>query len=757
MASRDQIHLSDGLTLESDQVYESTTPSLSSSLHSNSGSWVDPSIDSTPTPRKRNTGIGLDLERDRSWSPSETPKRRRLEAGAASNAIMISDDDDSKNSDEEAEEESEGDHDEVEEDQDRTSSPSALLPKSELADSELPHDHLGRLLSPSALALAHQYWDCQRKLDACPLDEKDAAASLPFDVLLDLAWLRRRYTREVLGLPKLEPGARTYEPPYVVDLLPAVTAVPSNPVPPPVLQPKNEPVLCPEQLRVVELAASGKNIFYTGSAGCGKSTVLHAIRKRLTGMGKRVRVMAPTGKVALAINGTTTWTFAGWTPDHHKRKLELLERAARGRTVRKRLVETDTIIIDEISMVENLHLERLNAIMKVARFNDTAPFGGVQVIVTGDFCQLPPVKPFQHCIRCGSDLATSSEEDDPIHRCPICRRSWRDSEKWAFRSKAWAECNFVHVHLQSIHRQSDKGFISMLQKCRIGDPFTNEEVDLLMNHPSVTANAVKLFSTREEVKRTNDAAFARLKTPVHSFRCFDRFLWDAERHPHLEHRARINPDGSLRGLDDHRFERHLNLKVGMLVVLLINLDLKSGLCNGSQGIVAGFVPYDPDKLPRKADPQLQSAGGDAILGQYATIREAHIRQFSEQQLQENQRQGGKGLFWPVIKFLNGHTAAIMPECQVHELGDQEPYSLLCRTQIPLAAAWALSIHKSQGMTLDRVIVDLSRAFEEGQVYVALSRATSLKGLKVEGDPSGLMVGRGGNPEVRRFLKEKFGL
>jgi ATP-dependent DNA helicase PIF1 len=639
-----------------------------------------------------------------------------------------------------------------------------------------PVDHLGRPLSEPALAAARDYWACQRKLDFCPFDEGAAQGStLPVDVLFQAVWHRRSYTRLLFGVEKLEPGTRTYEPPFVeplpaLPLLPLVPAPyglsgPPNanpsiappPAPPapaaPQEKPRTEPALCPEQQEVVDLAARGRNIFYTGSAGCGKSTVLHAIRKRLRDQGKIVRVMAPTGKVALAINGTTTWTFAGMTPDHHKRALKQLEKAALGKTPRQRFCQTDTIIIDEISMVENLHFERLNAILKSGRSNSD-PFGGVQVIVTGDFCQLPPVKPFQHCITCGSDLVSSDEPEDTIHTCRRCNKIYYESDKWAFRSKAWKESNFIHIHLKSIHRQSDGQFIGMLQKCRLGVPFNSEELNILMNHKSATANAVKLYSTREEVRRTNEEAFARLKTPPHPYSCFDKFIWDEDKHPNLAFKAQRNPDNSLRALDDHRFDRRMELKIGMLVVLLVNLDLPSGLCNGSQGIVAGFEAFDPAKLPRKIDPREGGGGPGALLGQYATVREEHIKQFSEQQLRDPQR---KQLCWPIVRFLNGTVRTIMPECQVHELGDREPYSLLCRTQIPLAAAWALSIHKSQGMTLDRVVVDLSRAFEDGQVYVALSRATSLQGLKIEGDVDGLAVGKGGNAQVRAFLKERFGM
>lgn len=147
--------------------------------------------------------------------------------------------------------------------------------------------------------------------------------------------------------------------------------------------PITEPVLCKEQADLVNLILSGRNVFYTGSAGCGKSTVLKAFVKRLTEKGMRVNIIAPTGRAALDINGTTTWSYAGWTPDHHKKPLKELKDAARGRFVRQRLQDTNVLVIDEISMVENLHFERLNAVMKEAR-GIKAAFGGVQLVVTGD-------------------------------------------------------------------------------------------------------------------------------------------------------------------------------------------------------------------------------------------------------------------------------------------------------------------------------------------------------------------------------------
>ena len=178
---------------------------------------------------------------------------------------------------------------------------------------------------------------------------------------------------------------------------------------------RTEPELCQEQQALVDLILSGRNVFYTGSAGCGKSTVLKAFVRELRSRCKKVNIVAPTGRAALDINGQTFWTYAGWTPLHMKKKLKDLKQAAHGKFIKRRLKETDVLVIDEISMIENHHFERLNVIMQEARKSGAA-FGGVQLVVTGDFCQLPPVKPFAFCIECGRELI--KQMGGTIHKCP---------------------------------------------------------------------------------------------------------------------------------------------------------------------------------------------------------------------------------------------------------------------------------------------------------------------------------------------------
>jgi len=147
-----------------------------------------------------------------------------------------------------------------------------------------------------------------------------------------------------------------------------------------------DPILSSEQQHVVDLILQGHNVFYTGSAGCGKSTILKAFVKELKAQGKEVRIVAPTNLAALNVNGQTTWSYAGWTPDSMKKSLDKLMQAAHGKEVYERLNKTDVLVLDEVSMVENLMFERLNHIMKasIGEKLGGGPFGGVQVIVTGD-------------------------------------------------------------------------------------------------------------------------------------------------------------------------------------------------------------------------------------------------------------------------------------------------------------------------------------------------------------------------------------
>ncbi|RFU75386.1 atp-dependent dna helicase pif1 [Trichoderma arundinaceum] len=518
------------------------------------------------------------------------------------------------------------------------------------------------------------------------------------------------------------------------------------------------PTLCKEQQDLLALIATGRNVFFTGSAGCGKSTVLKAAIKMLRGMNKEVYIVAPTGRAALQVDGRSTWSYMGWTPDFHKLPIEKLIARGFRKHIQKRFKDTDALIIDEISMVENHHLERMNICMKAAiswkdwQSNADAPaFGGVQVIVTGDFCQLPPVKPFEFCMQCG--LQMIADDVAAEFNCPKNHGPFPETDKWAFKSTAWEEANFVHVNLQEIHRQKNEYFIKMLQKCRLGVPFSPQETATLMEHPCDVQKATKLLCTRREVALVNGENFDRLKTPKYEYSALDGFRpYDKAHVGQPEYTERFL-DGTLVACRDQRLERRVTLRGGMLVVLQVNLDLCRGLVNGSQGIICGFEAFSPDKLPKAAmGKEAESIPPQqCINGEYARLKEMQIKQFMEQ----HQRDPRLAVAWPRVLFHNGQKRVIYASCVVNSVGDKEPYSLLHRTQIPLIAGWAMSVHKSQGMTLDRVIVNLSHAFEEGQVYVALSRATSLNGLKIEGSSSGLST-TGGNQDVQMFLKAKFG-
>ncbi|KAF4122206.1 Pfam:DUF889 [Geosmithia morbida] len=494
--------------------------------------------------------------------------------------------------------------------------------------------------------------------------------------------------------------------------------------------PSNEPKLSEEQQQLVNLILSGKNVFFTGSAGTGKSTVLKAAVRELHRKGLQVDIVAPTGRSALQIGGRSTWSYMGWTPNHDKLKMPSLIASANRKSVYRRLNKTKVLVIDEVSMIENNHFERMSRCMAAARGRHTGdeakPFGGVQLIVTGDFCQLPPVKPFAHCVECGRK--TTSDERETEFFCPSGEHGpFSEHDKWAFRSAAWEACQMVHVQLRQVHRQSDRVFIDILQSCRLGLPLTSDQAELLLDHPCNVDKATRLYPTRGLCNGSQGIICG----------------WEYRT---LE---------SLPKLRNGDLGRKKNFVGAATHTALGTEDIRAQVKEGEQPML---------------DVAYSRLGGNILEDDYAELKERQIEAFAKAQDHGTHHRNNRfpphrdvnGVpekllpFWPRVLFHNGVKRTIFAECIVNAIGDSAPYCLLHRTQVPLAPAWAMSIHKSQGMTLDRVIVDLSRAFEEGQVYVALSRATSLEGLRVDGNPAGLSVGQGGNIDVQHFFKMKFG-
>ncbi|KAK1513355.1 ATP-dependent DNA helicase PIF1 [Colletotrichum costaricense] len=548
-----------------------------------------------------------------------------------------------------------------------------------------------------------------------------------------------------------------------------------------------EPPLCQEQQAAMDLAMAGHNLFITGSGGCGKSVLVKALHKMFKAKERKVHLIAPTGIASVNIGGRTMWNYAGWTPGDFSEPFGILVGKSRHKKNKNRIVGTHVLIIDEISMVENQFFQRLGQVMgrirrKAAPNNPQSQmevrgaFGGVQVIAVGDFCQLPPVEPFQHCLECGSEM--QQEKVGNSVRSYFCPQGVSDEgpqqnthgyfmehDKWAFKSSEWVRCNFKYVHLKKVHRQTDEDFVRILQTCRLGEVLSQRDIDLLLNHPAQVENATRLFSHRLQAQEHNESQLKQLHSPSRKYWCLDYANTNNSTDEELDlliknytastgyliYRAMRDSDPEappsrqpLSRLGDHRYAQFLELKLNMPVILLANIDLDSGLCNGSQGKICGFVSRS--KFERPTEPKRKNYKKDLSAFDAAMERFRLTEMFFTDK--------GAPELYPEVEFNNGQRRVIGPDCAVNELGTKHPHMLVSRTQLPLAPGWAMTIHKSQSLSLDRLIVDLGSVFEKGQAYVALSRARSLQGLQIEGtDEYMLQSGLELDSEVRRFLEE----
>ncbi|OOQ85522.1 ATP-dependent DNA helicase PIF1 [Penicillium brasilianum] len=464
--------------------------------------------------------------------------------------------------------------------------------------------------------------------------------------------------------------------------------------------------LSDEQLHVVEAVVDhGKSIFFTGSAGTGKSVLMREIIKKLREKFKRepdrVAVTASTGLAACNIEGVTLHSFAGIGLGKEAVP-ELVKKIKKNQKARNRWLRTKVLIIDEVSMVDGDLFDKLEEIARRIRNNGRA-FGGIQLVVTGDFFQLPPV-PEGH----GREA------------------------RFAFAAATWNTVIQHTILLTHVFRQKDPEFASMLNEMRLGkiSPKTIDAFRKLSRpldfHDAL--EATELFPTRAEVENANSQRMSRLSGEVMTFNAVDSgTIQDPQ------HREKL--------LSNCMAPMTIHLKKGAQVMLIKNME--DTLVNGSIGRVVAFMDETTFDCYKDNEGVFVAGGSD-------NEEDAALR--ARKKLKPlAHKEGGVTVTrkWPLVSFVqpDGTERHLLcqPEAWKIELPNGEVQAQ--RQQVPLILAWALSIHKAQGQTLHRVKVDLGRVFEKGQAYVALSRATSQAGLQVmRFEPRKVMV----HPKVTEF-------
>jgi ATP-dependent DNA helicase PIF1 len=439
-------------------------------------------------------------------------------------------------------------------------------------------------------------------------------------------------------------------------------------------------MLSEQQSRILKHVVFHKqNAFITGPGGCGKSTLINAILDALhetpTINPRTIHTTALTGcaAVLLKTNAKTLHSWAGLGISTTSLE-QAITRTKFNKTARSNIKSSTFLIVDEVSMMSKSLFETLDGICKHIRKN-AQPFGGIQLLFSGDFYQLPPI----------------SSRNDP------------DSSKFCFESPLWNQI-FPPTHsfnMTTVFRQTDLEFVECLHTIRIGT-LTPRQYKLLRsryNKTDIPEQSTYLLSHRRDVDKINLENYTKL--PSLQEHTFEINIIQPSRFELQS--AKITPkqlQTEIKSLTS-RYEESLRLKLNTRVMYRVN-NPELGLINGSTGKIVDFTIHTSDDSSYLA---------------------------------------------PVVLFDNDRMITIPRHTTI-----SEEIPTLSASQFPLTHAWAITIHKSQGATLDHAIIDIGKCFAEGQVYVALSRVRSLDGLHLIGfNPSAIRA----NQKVKEFYNSRF--
>ena len=394
------------------------------------------------------------------------------------------------------------------------------------------------------------------------------------------------------------------------------------------------------QEKALRVLKSGSNVFLTGSAGTGKTYVLNQYIQYLKARKIPVSVTASTGIAATHLQGTTihAWSGIGIKDSLSMRNLRDLKEK---KYLKKNIEKSKVLIIDEISMLHKKQFDMVNEVLQFFRETEEA-FGGIQLVLCGDFFQLPPI-------------GNSSEVN---------------KDKFCFMSQAWLDADLAICYLTDQFRQTDTKLNDILNEIRSASVSSRSIEMLLARNTEIDAEEpTRLYTHNLDVDRINSQHMAEIKGRKKSFKATVKGnLKLAE----TIKRSIMAPES-------------LELKKDAKVMFVKN-NYEKGYLNGSLGKV---LAYNDDG-------------------------------------------------YPVIQLHNGEMIVAEPEDW--RIEDETGKLLVSYQQVPLRLAWAITVHKSQGMTLDSAVMDLSNTFEKGQGYVALSRIKGLEGLQLIGfNPTTLEV------------------